>query len=87
MPIPKFTVETLANFVEVVAEIRKDWSEPEWVEPWYRGQLGAEWPLLPRSLLGRRSRLGTRSLLAQPALPQERLNLFAPLGRVRLVPS
>jgi hypothetical protein len=50
MAIQKLTATTLAGFVDAVADIRKRWSEPEWVEPWFRGQRQAEWPLLPGPL-------------------------------------
>jgi len=50
MAIAKYTVSTLSSFVGVVTKVRRQWSEPEWVEPWYRGHRDADWPLLPRPL-------------------------------------
>ncbi len=47
--IEKRLVHSLAEFLNVTAEIIEEWSSPEMGEaqPWYRGQMKAAWSLVP----------------------------------------
>ena len=43
-------VRSLAEFVDEVGRIRRAWrTEDYWIEPWFRGQRNADWPLVPNA--------------------------------------
>ncbi len=41
------TAQSLGEFVDAVARVRDRWSKRSVVDPWFRGQRDARWPLMP----------------------------------------
>jgi len=46
--VPSYKAKSLHQFLKSVLEIKSCWTDEEDFDPWFRGQVDARWPLVPK---------------------------------------